>query len=194
MVVVCTNPDLIVKQERVSRSQPFPDICTDTHKAFSYRVLRAISVRRRSHAFAPVRADGSLLTTPGYDPQTQLLFKPDGEHFPEIPEHPSKEDAQRALEAVKQAIATFPFSAEADRSVALSLLLTGVCRRTLDFAPLHAITAPAPGTGKSLLIDLASILLSGQPAPVLSAEIDAAEFEKRLGASLMSRRRGDLVR
>ena len=137
-----------------------------------------------------LRADGSLLTTPGYDPQTQLLFKPDGEHFPEIPEHPSKEDAQRALEAVKQAIATFPFSAEADRSVALSLLLTGVCRRTLDFAPLHAITAPAPGTGKSLLIDLASILLSGQPAPVLSAEIDAAEFEKRLGASLMS---GDAV-
>ena len=94
-----------------------------------------------------LRADGSLLTTPGYDPQTQLLFKPDGEHFPEIPEHPSKEDAQRALEAVKQAIATFPFSAEADLSVALSLLLTGVCRRTLDFAPLHAITAPAPGTG-----------------------------------------------
>ena len=137
-----------------------------------------------------LRVDGSLLTTPGYDPQTQLLFKPDGEHFPEIPEHPSKEDAQRALEAVKQAIATFPFSAEADRSVALSLLLTGVCRRTLDFAPLHAITAPAPGTGKSLLIDLASILLSGQPAPVLSAEIDAAEFEKRLGASLMS---GDAV-
>jgi putative DNA primase/helicase len=53
--------------------------------------------------------------------------------------------------------------------VALSLLLTGVCRKTLDFAPLHAITAPAAGTGKSLLIDLASILLTGQPAPVISA-------------------------
>ena len=74
--------------------------------------------------------------------------------------------------------------------MALSLLLTGVCRRTLDFAPLHAISSPAPGTGKSLLIDLASILLSGQPAPVLSAEIDDAEFEKRLGASLMA---GDAV-
>ena len=137
-----------------------------------------------------LRADGSLLTTPGYDPQTHLLFKPDGEHFPDIPDQPGKEDAQRALEAVKQSIATFPFNAEADRSVALSLLLTGVCRRTLDFAPLHAMSSPAPGTGKSLLIDLASILLSGQPAPVLSAEIDDAEFEKRLGASLMA---GDAV-
>jgi hypothetical protein len=60
------------------------------------------------------------------------------------------------------------------------LLLTGVCRRTLDFAPLHAITAPVAGTGKSLLVDLTSILLTGPPAPVISAEIDDAEFEKRL--------------
>ena len=37
-----------------------------------------------------LRADGSLLTTPGYDPQTQLLFKPDGELFPEIPEQPQQ--------------------------------------------------------------------------------------------------------
>jgi putative DNA primase/helicase len=137
-----------------------------------------------------LRADGSLLTASGYDPQTQLLFKPDGEHYPNIPDRPGKDDAQKALDVVKQSIATFPFNGEADRSVALSLLLTGVCRRTLDFAPLHAMTSPAPGTGKSLLIDLASILLSGQPAPVLSAEIDAAEFEKRLGASLMA---GDAV-
>ena len=63
-----------------------------------------------------LRADGSLLTTPGYDPQTQLLFKPDGEVFPEIPEQPQQgRRTARALEAVKQAIATFPFTGEADR-------------------------------------------------------------------------------
>jgi Bifunctional DNA primase/polymerase, N-terminal len=133
-----------------------------------------------------LRVDGSLLTTPGYDPQTQLLFKPDGEVFPDVPEHPSKEDARLALETVKGSISTFPFTSEIDRAVALSLLLTGVCRRTLDFAPLHAITAPAPGTGKSLLVDLISVLLTGEPAPVISTEIDAAEFEKRFGASLMA--------
>ena len=133
-----------------------------------------------------LRADGTLLTTPGYDPQTQLLFKPDGEHFPDIPDQPSKADAARALETVKGLIATFPFTGEVDRAVALSLLLTGVCRRTLDFAPLHAITAPAAGTGKSLLVDLVAILLTGEPAPVISSEIDTAEFEKRFGAALMS--------
>ena len=55
-----------------------------------------------------LRADGSLLTTPGYDPQTQLLFKPDGEVFPEIPDRPSKEDAARALDVVKKSIILVP--------------------------------------------------------------------------------------
>jgi putative DNA primase/helicase len=94
-----------------------------------------------------LRADGSLLTVPGYDPQTQLLYKPDGEHFPDISDRPGKDDGQRALEMVKQSILTFPFGTEADRAVALALFLTGVCRRTLDFAPLFAITAPAHGAG-----------------------------------------------
>jgi hypothetical protein len=40
------------------------------------------------------------------------------------------------------------------------------------------------------LIDLISILLTGQPAPVISAEIDDAEFEKRFGAALMA---GDTI-
>ncbi len=71
--------------------------------------------------------------------------------FPRSPSTRARKTHARALETVKQSIATFPFVGEADRSVALSLLLTGVCRRTLDFAPLHAITAPAAGTGKSLL-------------------------------------------
>ena len=84
-----------------------------------------------------LRADGSLLTTPGYDPQTQLLFKPDGEVFPEIPDRPSKEDAARALEVVKQVDhPRFPSPVRLIVSVALSLLLTGVCRRDARLCPL----------------------------------------------------------
>jgi hypothetical protein len=49
---------------------------------------------------------------------------------------------------------------------------------------------PAAGTGKSLLVDLASILLSGQDAPVISVETGKEEFEKRLGSSLLA---GDTI-
>jgi hypothetical protein len=73
-----------------------------------------------------------------------------------------------------------------DRSVALSLFLTALCRRALDHAPLHGITAPTAGTGKSMLVDLASILLSAHDAPVMSPGKTEEEAEKRLGAALLS--------
>ena len=34
------------------------------------------------------RLDGSLAMAPGYDPDTRLLFKPDGEVFPPVPDRP----------------------------------------------------------------------------------------------------------
>src|SRR5262249_29668059 len=132
------------------------------------------------------RPDGTLAMVQGYDAGTRLLFKPDGEIFPAIPDSPSKDDALAALMVLEEAIKTFPFKTAVDRSVALSLFLTALCRRALDYAPLHAITAPAAGTGKSMLVDLTSILLSAHDAPVMSAGKNEEEAEKRLGAALLS--------
>src|SRR5262249_47863297 len=131
------------------------------------------------------RPDGTLAMTAGYDAGTRLLFKPDGENFPAVPDSTSKDDALVALQRLEGAVSTFPFKPAVDRSVALSLFLTAVCRRALDHAPLHGITAPAAGTGKSLLVDLASILLSGHDAPVMAPGKNEEETEKRLGAALL---------
>jgi hypothetical protein len=136
------------------------------------------------------RPDGTLAMTQGYDAGTRLLFKPDGETFPAIPDSPNRDDAVAALTVLEEAIKTFPFKTPVDRSVALSLFLTALCRRALDHAPLHAITAPAAGTGKSLLVDLASILLSAHDAPVMSPGKSEEEAEKRIGAALLS---GDAI-
>jgi hypothetical protein len=136
------------------------------------------------------RPDGTLAMMHGYDVGTRLLFKPDGEIFPAIPDSPTKDDAFAALKLLEDAISTFPFKTVVDRSVALSLFLTALCRRALDYAPLHGITAPAAGTGKSLLVDLASILLSGRDAPVMAPGKNEEEAEKRLGAALLA---GDAI-
>src|SRR4029077_2471621 len=77
-----------------------------------------------------------------------------------------------------------------DRSVAQSLFLTALCRRALDHAPLHAFSAPVAGTGKSMLVDLASILLSAHDAPVMAPGKTEEEAEKRLGAALLG---GDAI-
>jgi hypothetical protein len=117
----------------------------------------------------------------GYDPGSRLLFKPDGEVFPPIPDRPTKDQAQAALKVLGEPIKTFPFKSNVDKAVVLSMFLTGLCRRVLDFAPLHGMSATAAGTGKSLLVDLASILMSGREAPVISIDSSREEIEKRLG-------------
>jgi hypothetical protein len=123
---------------------------------------------------------------PGYDDLSGLLFKPDSQSFPPIPREPSKADAIAALGELEGLIATFPFVAMADRSVALSALLTILDRRSMTTAPLHAFTSPMAGTGKSLLVDLAAILATGRPMPVIAQGHSEEELEKRLGAALLA--------
>jgi hypothetical protein len=132
-----------------------------------------------------MRSDGSVCEQPGYDPASGLLFKPDGESFLPIPAQPSQDDASLALGRLMHLISDFPFITPADRSVALSAMLTALDRRSLPTAPLHAFTSPAAGTGKSLLVDIFAMLATGL-MPVISQGRTEEELEKRLGAALLA--------
>ena len=132
-----------------------------------------------------LRPDGSLLWKPGYDAVTGLLLVPSGIIVPEIPEAPTRDDALMAMQQIKELIAGFPFVTDADLSVALSALLTSVCRPALASAPLHGFTAPTAGSGKSTLVDLASVLRTGRPAAPIAQGNTVEELEKRLGALLL---------
>lgn len=133
-----------------------------------------------------LRADGSLLDQPGYDTATGLLFDPQGVSFPTIPESPDRHQAMAALGYLKRLIETFPFVGEADRAVALSGILTTAIRRSLPSAPLHGFNAPTAGSGKSLLVDIASMIAAGRPASVIAQGKTEEEMEKRLGAALIA--------
>jgi hypothetical protein len=133
-----------------------------------------------------LRLDGSICETAGYDAESYLLFKPEDQVFPPVAQYPSKSDAAAALMELRALIRTFPFVTDADRGVWLAGMLTALDRRSMATAPLIAFTAPAAGTGKSLLVDLICILMTGRLMPVLSQGKDETEFEKRLGASLLA--------
>lgn len=137
-----------------------------------------------------LRADGSILDLPGYDAQTGLLFDPQEVRFPALPRDPGRDMALRALAYLKDLISTFPFVTEGDRAVALSAILTALIRRSLPTAPLHGFNAPTAGTGKSMLVDLASLIATGRPAPVIAQGKSQEEMEKRLGAALIA---GDIL-
>lgn len=132
-----------------------------------------------------LRQDGSILQKPGYDPSSRLLFQPGENIFPAIPQEPTKEQAKKALSEIFGLLDEFPFVEEADKSVAVAALLTAIVRRSLPSSPLFAISSPAPGTGKSELIDMISRIATGHPSSVSSQGTNEEEMEKRLGTSLL---------
>ena len=136
-----------------------------------------------------IRFDGTICSQAGYDADSGLLLRPD-QSFPATPTNPTKADAYEALTYLGALIEEFPFVSETDRAVALSAILTVFDRWSLATAPLHTFTSPVAGTGKSLLVDLASMLATGQLAPVISQGRTEEELEKRLGAALIA---GDLL-
>lgn len=132
-----------------------------------------------------LRPDGSLLTAAGYDPATRLYLAHDPDFvLPPLTERPTKEEAQAALQFIDRLLDGFPFVGPIDRAVALSGIFTAIVRGVLPTAPLHAIRAHTPGTGKSFLVDLASTIASGRRCPVIAAGKTEEETEKRLGALL----------
>ena len=132
-----------------------------------------------------LRPDGSILSEPGYDKSTGLLLATTVD-MPPIPEQPSWNEALVALQMIDGLLAEFPFVDDASRSVALSAIMTPVARGAMTCVPLHAVTAPEAGTGKSFLIDVASVVATGEVAPVMAAGRTEEETEKRLAAELMT--------
>jgi hypothetical protein len=131
-----------------------------------------------------MRPDGSIFSTPGYDPQTRLvLFDPPP--MPPLIPNASRDDALAALALFEDLLAEFPFINEASKSVALSALITPVVRGAMGVAPLHAFRAPAAGSGKSYLVDLASAIPTGRLCPVIAAGRTEEETEKRLGGAML---------
>jgi hypothetical protein len=133
-----------------------------------------------------LRPDGSVLATPGYDPATGLLFDPRGTSFPPVPIRPTRRDAEDAVRVLLCLVETFPFVGPADRSSAVSAFLTASIRRSLPAAPMHAYTAPTAGSGKSMLVDLTSVIATGREAAVIAQGKSEEELEKRLGALLLA--------
>jgi hypothetical protein len=131
-----------------------------------------------------LRADGSLLSEPGYDPQSSLYLLPTLQLSP-IPEHPTKEQARAALDMLIDLLSEFPFAKPIDRSVALAGLLTAHVRGSLPTAPVILVRADTPGTGKSYLVDLFAMISTGRLCPVITSSKNAEETEKRLGAVLL---------
>jgi hypothetical protein len=135
-----------------------------------------------------MREDGSLHTQAGYDRQSRMILT-GGENWREleIPAHPTRDDALKALSFLTDGpYRDFPYADDVSQSVAISALLTAVIRPAVDCVPLHAFSAPQYGAGKSLQATLAAIAATGVQPSMLAPGHSQEEFEKRIDAAIIA--------
>lgn len=137
-----------------------------------------------------VRLDGQVLTAPGYDPVSRLFYDTGAETPPIVPEAPTAEEIDAALDAIMAPFEHFPFAGVLDRSVLLAALLSAVERPVLPTCPGFGFDAPVQGSGKTLLASALCVLATGEPPTVWphvkSERGDDAEVRKRLTTALVS--------
>jgi len=129
-----------------------------------------------------IRADGSILQTPGYDNESRLLFIPDGD-YPAVPANPTQADAKRAAGELLDIVSDFPFDGDVAKSVWLALVLTLIGRAAIvGNVPLFGFSANIRGSGKSKLCDLAGLIAFGRTLARKTLPGDDDEMRKVITA------------
>jgi hypothetical protein len=131
-----------------------------------------------------LRPDGTVLSVPGFDESTGLLF--DADQPPQtVPDNPSTEQALEALSQVWSVFKEFPFVTAVDRAVHLCAILTAAVRSALPTAPAFAYDAPVQASGKTLLGKcVGAIATGGVPDIWPHTSRDDEEVRKRLFTAL----------
>ena len=159
---------------------PSNRICTLMTKMSEFDCLPVLNgIARQPY----LRPDGSLCREAGHDAATGLfgVFKAD--EF-EVPDAPTREQAEKALELLSDLLCEFPFATLGDRSAALSAMLTAAIRPSLALAPLFHVRAPQIASGKSYLCALIGALATPQKGTPVAFPARDDECTKLLLAQL----------
>jgi hypothetical protein len=134
-----------------------------------------------------LRPDGTVVREPGYDPDTQVFYRPHPEiEVPDVPEVPSRSDLGLALGLLKEPFREFPFVDEASRTNLLATVFAPVVKPLLGGAnvPLVILDATKQGTGKTLLADAVSLTATGRVPATMNAPSGNEEWRKQITAQL----------
>jgi hypothetical protein len=127
-----------------------------------------------------LKPEGSLLDTPGYDPETALYYQPSGA-TPDVPERPTKDDAVAACEKLLGVVQDFPFASQTHRAAWVAALLTPLARFAFTGpSPLFLADANVRGAGKGLMLNAIAQIVTGAEFATATYTNDEAELRKRI--------------
>ncbi len=124
--------------------------------------------------------DGRVLQDAGFHADDGVLLE-FSERFTPLPTRPRHKDAVQAADRLLAWSRDFPFVAECDRSALLAAILTVVARRAvLGPAPMFVVRATTPGSGKTLLAQVLSVLATGHETSPVVFGTDEASTRKAI--------------
>ena len=132
---------------------------------------------------------GTLLTTPGYDERSGILYAPPkGFTALPVPESPSEDELWEARKFIEnEVLIDFPFAGEADKANLIALMLLPFIRAMVDGSvPMHMIEASMPGSGKGLLLHAALFPGLGADYAVSAQPTQDEEWRKSITSHLLA--------
>lgn len=163
------------------RIDPPTRVVSVLHDATGYRHLSVLN----GIAHQPyLRADGTLVRDDKYDIATGMYGVFDSRKF-NVPEKPTRQDAEKALELISSLLSEFSFAKENDKAAALSAILTATIRQSLPLAPMYHYRAPEIGSGKSFLCQITGAFATPRRSAPTTFPQDDEECRKMLLAELL---------
>lgn len=133
-----------------------------------------------------LRPDGSICQTPGYDPETCVLYSPNCP-FPIVPDAPTEAEVQAALALLLDLVVDVKFESPIHKAAWLAALLTPLARFAFDGpAPLFLFDANIRGAGKGLLCHIIGLIVLGHLMPTSTYTHNSDELRKQITAAVMA--------
>jgi hypothetical protein len=157
---------------------PMDAVVRTIHALGSWEGIRALEGITECPVLRP---DGTVVDTPGYDPDTRLVFEPSGKFLP-VPPHPTGAEVASAVAFLcDEVVCDFPFAGAAHMSAWVASLLSVLGRPAIEGSvPLFALDSNTRGSGKSRLCDLVSIAATGRDMPRMPGAGNEEEWRKRI--------------
>ena len=127
--------------------------------------------------------DGRLISERGYDDEAEVYLAPSIRVG--VPENPTEEQVQDAVNLLLKPLADFPFEDESDRANALAMCIEPYIRDLFEIAPMYYLNKPVAGTGATLLVYACLYPALGAAPPTTTPPTREEEMEKFLTSALM---------
>ena len=129
-----------------------------------------------------ILADGRVVQSPGYDPDSRLLYlEPDELRGHSVPDSPNRADVEDARDFLLDLICDFRFQKDAHRAAWLAGVLSYFARFAIKSpAPCFIVDANTPGSGKGFLVKLTGIITQNRFLDRVTQKIDPKDEEQMI--------------